>query len=448
MTVQDSAFSILEAARQFPDRLAIRTLDRDYSFSEIAELVTGRIKAMKAEGEVPYPLVAKPELDMLVTIYALLEKRNPILLLHPGLTDNEKSILLASIRKLPKSLPEDCAVILFTSGTTGLPKPAVLTYENLRSSADSSAANIPLGEGDVWQMTISPARIGGFSIITRSLIARSAVSLPGKFSPEKFVDLLESQKVTLTSIVPTMLSMILEKFPNWQPPKTLRSLLVGGSSTSQALKDKAAALGIPMILTYGMTETSSNVVTTPYAERYKPTRGCGMPNKNVEIRSEEGQILIKGPMVMAGYWGRDPIEKDSWFKSGDLGYIGKDGTVFIQARRTDVILSGGENVYPVEVEEALERLPGIYQARVVGLPDETWGAIVTALLIPEKGRGPISNEEIVEGLKPILARYKSPRRIAWVDSLPQLPNGKPNRRAEILKDISLKEVHYFHKQRE
>jgi len=444
MTVQDSAFSILSAAEQYQDRLAIRTLDRDYSFSEISELVKDRLKALKAGVEVPFPLVAKPELDTLITIYALLEKKIPILLLHPGLTENEKSTLLASIRNLPKNLPEDCAVILFTSGTTGLPKPAMLTYENLRSSAESSAANIPLGEGDIWQMTISPARIGGFSIVTRSLIARSAVSLPGKFSPEKFVELLESQKVTLTSIVPTMLSMILEKFPQWQPPKTLRSLLVGGSSTSQALKERAAALGIPMILTYGMTETSSNVVTTPYSERYKPTRGCGMPNKNAEIRSEEGQILIKGPMVMAGYWGREPINKDDWFKSGDLGYIGKDGAVFIQARRTDVILSGGENVYPVEVEEALERLPGIYQARVVGLPDETWGAIVTALLVPEKGRGPISNKEIIEGLKPILARYKSPRRIAWVDSLPQLSNGKPNRSAEILRNIALQEVHYFH----
>lgn len=445
MTVQDSAFSILEAAKHYPDRLALRSLDRDYSFSEIAELVKARIKAMKIGGEVPFPVVAKPELDTLVTIYSLLEKRVPILLLHPGLTENEKSTLLSSIRRLPKSLPEDCAVILFTSGTTGLPKPAMLTYENLRASADSSAANIPLGEGDVWQMTISPARIGGFSIITRSLMARSAVSLPGKFSPETFVDLLESQKVTLTSIVPTMLSMILEKFPDWHPPKTLRSLLVGGSSTSQALKERAAALGIPMILTYGMTETSSNVVTTPYSERYKPTRGCGMPNKNVEIRSEDGQILIKGPMVMAGYWGKEPIPKGGWFKSGDLGYIGKDGVVFIQARRTDVILSGGENVYPVEVEEALENLPGVYQARVVGLPDETWGAIVTALLVPEKGRGPISNEEIIEGLRPILARYKSPRRVAWVESLPQLPNGKPNRSSEILKNIPLQEIHYFHK---
>lgn len=440
--MQKHNFSIYEAALEKPQALALRSDERDYTFAELAELVRERAKSFKAPLKGPYPLAVSPKLETLVDIYLLLEKQIPIMLLHPGLTESEKSVLLASVKNIDAPLPADCAAILFTSGTTGLPKPAVITRRALKASARSSAANIPLSEGDVWQLSISPARIGGFSILTRSLLARSAVSLPGKFSPERFVEKLVSQKATITSIVPTMLSMVIERFPDWQPPETLRAILLGGSSASKSLREKAAALKLPIIITYGMTETASNVVTTPYEKRYEATEGCGVPNAGVEIRSNDGIIEVKGGMLMDGYWGREPIDPNEWFVTGDIGFLDKAGNVHIQARRTDVILSGGENVYPVEVEEALETIPGIKAARVVGMADDVWGAIVTALLVPEKGVGPIATEAVVEGLSGILARYKSPRRIAWCESLPVLPNGKPDRSPKILSGHEFLSVHY------
>ena len=298
----------------------------------------------------------------------------------------------------------------------------------MAASAEASRDNIPLTSGDVWQLSISPARIGGFSILTRSLIARSAIALGPKFSPKEYLLRLEVDHVTYSSIVPTMLRMIFDETPEWRPSKILKALLVGGAPTSEKLKAEAEEKGIPIILTYGMTETASNVVTTPFAERYRRTSGSGKINKGVQIKSEDGHLFIKGPMLMHGYWGREPLVPGAWFDSGDIG--------------KDVILSGGENVYPAEVEEALETIPEVKEALVLGLPDETWGAIVTALLVPRDEQKLPSDAELTVRLKPILASYKSPRRIAWVAELPKTKAGKPDRNADNLRGITFRTLHY------
>lgn len=226
------------------------------------------------------------------------------------------------------------------------------------------------------------------------------------------------------------------------PAKTLKALLVGGAPTSEKLKAEAEEKGIPVILTYGMTETASNVVTTPFSERYRRTSGSGRINKGVQIKSESGHLLIRGPMLMYGYWGREPLVPGAWFDSGDIGEVDSDGSVRVFARRKDVILSGGENVYPAEVEEALETIPEVKEALVLGLPDETWGAIVTALLVPRENQKLPSEAELASRLKPILASYKSPRRIAWVKELPRTKAGKPDRNADNLKKINFRTLHY------
>ena len=435
-------FSIFSAANECPDSLAVRTNERDWTFSEIACLVQKKIKKIP-ENEQVFPLIASSTLDTLVDIYALLELRKTILLIHPKLTELEIKNLLSSFRWSEGGISEDCAVILFTSGTTGKPKPAMISRRALVASAESSACNIPLERGDVWQLSISPARIGGFSIVTRSLRARSAVSLPSKFEPEHFVEELIDQKVSFTSLVPTMLAMIFDRFPNWTPPKTLKAILLGGSSASRALKEKASRQQVPIVITYGMTESSSNVVTTPYQSRFEVTEGCGQPNAGVQLRINQGIVEVKGPMLMDGYWRMESIDRDEWFSTGDIGFLDEKGNVHIQARRTDVIVSGGENVYPVEVEEALETIDGIKEARVVGMSEDIWGAIVTALLVP-KSSEKISNETIVKSLSRILAQYKSPRRITWVSHLPVLSNGKPDRTAKILEGLTFEMLHYTH----
>lgn len=436
----DRKLSVFAAAEEHPDGIAVRDNGSVLTFRELAELV--KKKASDLPEERPYPLVARPDLSTLLKVLLLLERKQPMLLLHPDLTEHEKKVLLRSVASVKAFLPENAAVILFTSGTTGLPKPAILTREALTASADSSRANIPLGPGDVWQLSISPARIGGFSILTRSLIARSAIALGPKFKPEEYVRRLEVDHITYSSIVPTMLRMLFDRYPEWQPPQSLRSLLVGGAPTSASLRKLAQEKKIPVILTYGMTETASNVVSTPFEERYCIGVGSGKANKNAEIRVENGRLLIRGPMLMYGYWGRDALEPGQWFDSGDIGEIDEEGYVKVFARRKDMILSGGENVYPAEVEEALEKIPGVKEALVLGKSDEKWGAIVTALLVPQDSHHFPTNSEIVESLKPILAAYKSPRRIAWVNSLPKTSSGKPNRDPAVLQGLDLHVLHY------
>ena len=145
---------------------------------------------------------------------------------------------------------------------------------------------------------------------------------------------------------------------------------------------------------------------------------------------------------MRGYWGHAPLEKGVWFDTGDIGEIRSDGSVFIYARRTDLIVTGGENVYPLEVELALNSIEGIENSLVLGTPDETWGAIVTALLVAKNK--PITDKELKEQLKKCLSPFKCPRRIAWVNALPQTSAGKPNRNPKVLEGLTLHTLHYTH----
>lgn len=440
-------FSVFDAARERGESVFLRTPEEDLTYTEVARLVADRIASFErpAPGR-PHVLVARNDLASIVEILACLELEVPLVLLHPGLTELEQKALREEIAAKRDPLPEGAAVVVFTSGTTGRAKPAVLTRRALAESARSSDANIGLAPGDVWLLSISPARIGGFSILTRSLRARSAVALGGHFSPEGFLSEVESMKVTLASIVPTMLVQILKTFPERKAPATLRALLLGGASASDAWLARARAAAWPVIATYGMTETASNVTTTPYAERYSGVVGSGRVNKFAEVRVENGHILVRGPMRMTGYWGEPPLVPEAWHDTGDIGYFDEAGYLHVEARRSDLILSGGNNVYPLEVEAALESLPGIREALVTGLPDDVWGAVVTALLVPEKG--PLPPEVIVEGLSGRLAAYKSPRRIAWVEALPVNPGGKLCRRPDVLEGLRLETLHYRKRRRD
>ena len=414
--------------------MAIRRslVDRgDLSFSQLAELVEQRIAEIEQEGRTKiYPLVVHPNTDSLLSVYALLELHIPILVLHPSLTETEKQRFLAQVDTFTDPLPEDTAIIVFTSGTTGKPKATILTRKALISSAQSSAKNIPLEEGDVWQLSISPARIGGFSIVSRSLIARTAISFAPKFSAKAYTESWDRDGVTLSSIVPTMLIKVLEDCPEWRPSKNFKTFLVGGAATS----DKARKLAFERHLPLVMTETASNVVSTPFEMRYSITKGNGKINPGAEIKIVDGQILIRGPMLLEGYWGRETKDENGWFDSGDLGHIDEEGYVYVKGRAKDVILSGGDNVYPQEVEEALENIPGIKQALVL--------AIVTALVVPEDESNKPEAKDIIWGLSNVLATYKSPRLISWVRQLPVNASGKLNRRPEVLEGLTFEVLHY------
>ena len=439
--LSQEALSIEAASRDAPHNIALCYEGKSYTYEALCALTREkRLTLKKPPLGRPYVLVGRNTLETFLTIYALLEEKIPFLLLHPTLTALELEGILHDIDAITDPVPEDTAAILLTSGTTGKPKPAMLSRAALTASAYSSAVNIPLTANDAWLMSISASRIGGLSILTRSLAARSRVVSFPHFCAKDFIAVLEKNHVTLASLVPTMLVKLMDEFPEWKPREEFRTILLGGSAASQTLLAKAKERGIPIVTTYGMTETASNIVTSPYAGRLDP-KAKPRANALAEIKIEDGTLRVRGPMRMTGYWGHPPLAKDAWFDTGDIAEIATDGSVQVYARRTDLIVSGGENVYPAEVEAALTSIPSIKAALVLGLPDATWGAVVTALLVSDNE--PLTDDVFKAEAKKRLSPFKCPRRIAWVKTLPQNSAGKPERNpTKALAGIVLKTLHY------
>ncbi len=232
--------------------------------------------------------------------------------------------------------------------------------------------------------------------------------------------------MTLASLVPTMLARVLDAHPDWRAPTHLRAILVGGAEAPPALLRRAAQRGFPVLPSYGLTESCAQIVAAPYAARYDATEcGAGLPLRGVLLRVAGGRIEIRGPMLMAGYWNEPPLAPGAWFDTGDLGEIDARGYLHVHARRTDLIVTGGENVYPAEVERALEALPGIVSAGVFGIASDDWGQEVAAALVAKSE--PPSDELLAGHIAARLAPHKRPRHVCYVSDLPHTAGGKLDR---------------------
>ncbi len=422
--------SITAAARDAADAVALHVGRDRYTFAQLADLVQTRLADLRSELKPgrPVPLVGRNTLERVIALYTLLEARVPVLLLHPKLTAADRAAEIAATERAAGALPGDAAVIMYTSGTTGQARGAVLTRASLIASAQASAANMGWQPDDCWLLAMPIARVGGLSILTRCLIARRAVALAPSFDAALVPAWIEQWRTTLASMVPTMLALVFERFPDWRPPPFLRAIQVGGAEAPPRLLKEAAKRKVPVVLTYGCTETCSQVVVTPYEQRFNPAPcGAGRPLPGAEVRVVDGRIEVRGPMRMAGYLGAEPLAADAWFDTGDVGVLDAHGGLHVRARRADLIVSGGENVYPAEVERVLEACHGIRAAAVFGVPDETWGQIVAAAFVADGT--PPTDEELVAFLDHHLARHKRPRRIAFVSQLPQTGAGKLDRAA-------------------
>jgi O-succinylbenzoic acid--CoA ligase len=428
-TMIHDALSIFAAAHDAGNALALRVGDRCYTFAELAALTQERLRTLDcgAPHGIPYPLTATNRLETLVTLCALLERRVPALLLDPRLTSLERSALLHTAARAGRVPHADAAAILFTSGTTGHPRGAVLTRGSLVASAAASAANLGWQDDDCWLLCVPVARIGGLSIVTRCLAARRALALAGEFDAMLLPAWIAEHRVTLASMVPTMLTRLLDAHPDWRPPHHLRAILLGGAPASPALLRRAQDRGLPIVITYGLTETCSQVAATPYDARYAPAAECaGTPLSGAAIRIVDGHIHVSGPMLMAGYWDGPALPAGAWLDTGDLGEVDARGCLSIHARRVDLIVTGGENVYPAEVERVLEAFPGVAAAGVFGVPHETWGQTVAAALVTEPKPRTDALADYISGR---LAPHKRPRAVCFVPRLPLTNAGKLDRRA-------------------
>jgi len=425
-----SPFSILAAAQDAGEVIAVRVGERQYTFAELAERTRARLDALDiGSGEgLPYVLVGSNTLDTLVTLYALLERRVPALLVHPKLTAPERTRLCAAAARADCAVDRDAAAIIYTSGTTGEPRGAVLGRTALAASAQASAANLGWQTDDCWLLCMPIARVGGLSIVTRCLAARRCVALVCEFDAGRFPEWVAGERVTLASVVPTMLTRVLDAHPDWTPPSHLRAVLLGGAQAPPGLLRRAADRRLPIVVTYGMTETCSQVTATPYAARFETAAwGAGSPLPGIDVRVAGGRIEVRGPVLMSGYWNEPPLPPHAWFTTGDLGEIDARGCLHVHARRVDLIVTGGENAYPAEVERALEAFPGIAAAGVFGVPNDVWGQTVAAALVAE--RDPPPDAALVDYLCRELAPHKRPRHVCYVPRLPQTPAGKLDRAA-------------------
>jgi O-succinylbenzoic acid--CoA ligase len=427
----DDAFSIFAAARDAGDTIALRAESANLTYAELAGRVRARLTELRPHlvPALPFALIGSNAIDTVVTLHALLEARVPALLLHPKLTAAERDAEMAATLHAAARLPEDAAVIVYTSGTTGQSRGAVLTRRALLASAHASAANLGWQPDDSWLLAMPIARVGGLSILTRCLAARHTVALATAFDAERLPAQIDAWRTTLVSLVPTMLALLFERHPAWRPPPFLRAVLVGGAAATRRLLKDATQRRLPVVITYGCTETCSQIVATPYDQRFNPApRGAGRPLAGAHVRvAADGRIEVRGPMRMAGYLGEAPLAAEAWFDTGDIGRFDAAGCLHVQARRGDLIVTGGENVYPAEIERVLEACRGIRAAAVFGVPDETWGQVVAAAFVADGA--PPADDTLLAFFDAHLARYKRPRRIAYVAQLPQTGAGKLDRGA-------------------
>ncbi|EYF07571.1 class I adenylate-forming enzyme family protein [Chondromyces apiculatus] len=429
-------------------------------------------------------ILSQNRLGVVVAIHALLALGAVLVPIHPRLTEAEVAVLLEDARPalvvreadlaaleamfagafageaggaprgevpvmpavpVPASPEEGDLAILYTSGTTGRPKGAVLSRRAFVAAAAASAENLGFREDDRWLLCLPLCHVGGLSILTRCLLARRTMILVGRFAPEAVLSAIVRERATLLSVVPTMLTALLD-VDEGNVLARLRAILVGGAGAPERVLAVCAGRGVPALTTYGLTEACSQVTSQQPRDPAVVEAGSGRPLPGTEVRiggvdgEGVGRIQVKSASLFRGYWrGADlppevVVDGEGWFDTGDLGCTDAAGRLQVLARRTDLIVTGGENVYPVEVERAIEACTGVSRALVFGVADDRWGQIVAAAVVPEPAGGVPSaaQQAAVEAvlaaeLQGRLASHKRPRLLAVVEELPVTPAGKLDR---------------------
>jgi fatty-acyl-CoA synthase len=363
---------------------------------------------------------------------------------HPGWSDFESWLAGAAANGAPREGGPGSPVLLcYTSGSTGQPKGVVLTQDALLANAFNSTHKHDLTSRDVVLTTLPLFHVGGLNIQTLpALHAGATVVLHPRFEPRAVIESLEQDGITLTVLVPAQLEL-LGRDPRWREAdlSRLRAITTGSTIIGEAFVRKDLQRGIPLLQVYGATETSPIAVYQRIADAPAHPGSIGKPALHCELRIADergfdvapgasGEILVRGANVMSGYWNKPRETSEAlaggWYRTGDVAHADAGGWLYVDGRCRDVIISGGENIYPAEIENLLAECAGIAEVAVVGRTDERWGEAVVAIVVAAVGAN-LTADAVVRMLEGRVARYKFPRDVVFVESLPRTALGKVKR---------------------
>ena len=317
----------------------------------------------------------------------------------------------------------DIAAIMNTSATTGQFKSVPLRWGQIRAHVQASQEVLGKTEQDNWLMVLPLFHVSGLSILMRSLYNGTAVTILPKYDEAQVLKLIEFEHINMMSLVPTILTQLEPSITHHK----LRVILLGGEFIPMALIDACEKKSLPIYKTYGMTETFSQSVTFSVLDYTHKRDSVGKPLPGMQVRIDKpdadgvGEIHLTGPMVMTGYIDKEPIDGD--LNTDDIGYVDEDGFVYILNRRKDLIISGGENIYPKELEDLVYTLPSVKECAVVPVPDPKWGQ-VPALFVAFHDGESMPADAILSFMTNSLAKYKVPKYVKILSALPRNGTGK------------------------
>jgi o-succinylbenzoate---CoA ligase len=413
------------ATRAVPERAAIETLDGSLSYRELDRLAGAAARELDVPPGARVAIALPPGLDFTIALHACL--RAGAVAMPLDLRDPTRKARAATAQALVER-PFDCvatplagavhdldatALLVCTSGTSGEPKEVPLTYGNFLWSAIGSAVALGLDPRERWLCTLPLVHVGGLSIVLRSAIYATTAVVHERFDENAACEALMERGITLVSVVATTLRRLLDA--GLRRPPALRCALAGGGPVPAALIERASGAGVVVSQTYGLTEACSQVATQAPGES---ARAAGAPLFCTRVAlGDGGEILVSGPTV-------SPAVPGGVLATGDLGELLDDRSLRVVGRRSETIISGGENVSPAEVEAVLEEHPAVAEAAVFGVADERWGEAVHALVV---ARGEADLAVLRAHCAARLAAFKVPKAIAVTDVLPRTASGKLQR---------------------
>jgi O-succinylbenzoic acid--CoA ligase len=411
----------------YPERPALVTAEGSVSYRELLARARAAAGALAGRGVSPGNRVAlalQPGVELVVALHGCLLVGAAAVPIDLRLRDAERAARVAGaavlvdealdggppIGEVPECSLDRVATVVYTSGTTGRPRAVSLTYGNWLANAQGSAIALGLDLSERWLCALPLSHVGGLSILMRSVVYGTTAVLHPSFEVGAVLGALTdaSSRVTLVSLVPTMLARLLDA--GLARPPALRWALLGGGPIAPALLRRADAAGVPVAPTYGMTEACSQIVT------------FGWPLVGAEVRlGGEREVLVRGPMVAS------VVDDEGWLHTGDLGAWDPHGRLEIVGRKSDVIVTGGENVSPVEVEAVLLEHEAVLEAAVYARPDAEWGEAVVARVVLRDGVA-VDGGELRAWCRARLAGFKVPKAVEFAEALPRTETGKLLRR--------------------